>query len=97
MSFQNNPIIRGIISIFHLVTDYYFLYEETDLKCPICKLNNPSKYKKCAHCGYEFTELETLERIELDRRRYYKNLTLGLFLFTIFFLILLYMINKYYL
>jgi len=95
MDIRKNPIYRGLVWIFHELTYDAFLHDEFDLKCPVCKLNNPSDYTKCAHCNYDFTELETEERAKIVRKRYYKNLTSGIIIFTILLLVFVYLYNKY--
>ena len=91
MSIKNNIFFRVFIWFFD-----EFNHDEFDLKCPICKLNNPGTYTKCAHCDYEFTDMETLERTEIDRKRYYKYLTLGIIASIVFLAVFTYIYNKYY-
>lgn len=91
MSISDNIFFRIIAWFFD-----EFSHDEFDLKCPSCKLNNPATNSKCENCNYEFSELEILEQAENDRKRYYKNLTMGIIAATIFILIITYVFNKYF-
>ena len=57
------------------------LYTQPDIQCPICKLLSVYESDKCAHCGYEFTELEKEQQFNKHEKSFIRGSLVGIIFF----------------